>query len=195
MSNKSGRGGASNATPSYMYMYVAPTAGGQNDEVEEIAMPKFGEEVEYDIAPAPAELRDLVVKKFEVLFSTVPGSTKVAYDTMPTSTQESTSSLQDSSSAEMLDCNIIRVSSSPWLAPAIYMLYMYVPKKSGEIRISIDYRELNKQTVKDVYPLKLRDKIQDRLSGSKVFWLLAIASKGGGLHEDCLLSWSWYGSI
>eukprot|EP00731_Ephydatia_muelleri_P004906 Em0002g1082a len=34
--------------------------------------------------------------------------------------------------------------SSPWLAPAVY-----VPKKSSEIRICIDYRELNKQTVKD----------------------------------------------
>ena len=38
-------------------MYVAPTAGGENDEVEEIAIPNFGEEVEYDIPPTPTELR------------------------------------------------------------------------------------------------------------------------------------------
>ena len=75
-------------------MYVASTAGGEKDEVEEIAIPKFGDEVEYDIPPAPAELRDLV-KRFEVLFSTVPGSTTVAHHTTSaSSTQESTSSLQ-----------------------------------------------------------------------------------------------------
>ncbi|KAL5502623.1 hypothetical protein EMCRGX_G009425 [Ephydatia muelleri] len=33
---------------------------GENDEVEEIAIPNFGDEVEYNIPPAPAELRDLV---------------------------------------------------------------------------------------------------------------------------------------
>ena len=57
----SGRGSSSNAIPSYMY--VASTAGGENDEVEEIAIPNCGDEVEYDIPPAPAELRDLTREK------------------------------------------------------------------------------------------------------------------------------------
>ena len=59
-------------------MYVASTASGENDEVEEIAIPNFGEEVEYNIPSAPAVLKDLV-KRFgvHVLFSTVPGSTTV----------------------------------------------------------------------------------------------------------------------
>ena len=56
----SGRGSSSNAIPSYMYVASTLTAGGENDEVEEIAIPNFGDEVEYDIPPAPAELRDLV---------------------------------------------------------------------------------------------------------------------------------------
>eukprot|EP00731_Ephydatia_muelleri_P006112 Em0003g360a len=43
-----------------LYMYVASTAGGENDEVEEIAIPNLGDEVEYVFSPAPAELRDLV---------------------------------------------------------------------------------------------------------------------------------------
>ncbi|KAL5502332.1 hypothetical protein EMCRGX_G009085 [Ephydatia muelleri] len=38
---------------------------GENDDVEEIAIPNFGDEVVYDIPPAPAELRDLV-KRFEL---------------------------------------------------------------------------------------------------------------------------------
>ena len=82
----SGRGSSSNAIPSYMYVASTLTAGGENDEVEEIAIPNFGDEVEYDIPPAPAELRDLV-KSFEVLFSTVPGSTTVAHHTIPTADQ------------------------------------------------------------------------------------------------------------
>ena len=42
---------------------------------------------------------------------------------------------------EMLDQGIIRESSSPWMAPAVFVL-----KKSGELRMCIDYRELNKKT-------------------------------------------------
>ena len=41
--------------------------------------------------------------------------------------------------AEMLQQCIIQESSSPWLAPCVF-----VPKRNGEIRICIDYRELNK---------------------------------------------------
>ena len=65
---------------------------------------------------------------------------------------------------EMLQQGVIEESSSPWMAPAVF-----VPKKSGEVRICIDYRELNKQTVKDAYPLPLADEVQDRLSNSSVF--------------------------
>ena len=163
----SGRGSSSNATPSYMY--VTSTAGGENDEVEEIAIPNFGDEVEYDIPPAPAELRDLV-KRFEVLFSTVPGSTTVAHHTIPTADRPPVRvpprrvpthyrTEVERQLTEMLDRNIIRVSSSPWLVPAVY-----VPKKSGEIRICIDYRELNKQTVKRThcrYQTKFKTDSQD----------------------------------
>ena len=118
------------------------------------------------IPPAPAELRDLV-KRFEVLFSKVPGSTTVAHHTIATADHPPVRVPPRKVPAhyrtdierqltEMLDHNIISVSSSPWLAPAVY-----VPKKSGEIRIWIDYRELNKRTVKDVYLLPLPDEVED----------------------------------
>ena len=72
---------------------------------------------------------------------------------------------------DMLARNIIRVSSSPWLAPAVY-----VPKKNGDIRIYIDYRELNKRTITDSYPLPLPDEVQDRLAGSQIFSKLDLHS-------------------
>ena len=73
--------------------------------------------------------------------------------------------------AAMLKQGIIRESSSPWMAPAVF-----VPKKSGELRICVDYRELNKKTVKDSYPLPLPDEVQDQLAGSAVFSTLDLQS-------------------
>ena len=57
------------------------------------------------------------------------------------------------------------------MAPAVF-----VPKKSGDLRICIDYRELNKQTTKDAYPLPFPDKVQDRLAGSTIFSTLDLHS-------------------
>ena len=71
----------------------------------------------------------------------------------------------------MLDKGVIRHSVSPWMAPAVFVL-----NKSGQVRICIDYRELNKHTTKDTYPLPLPDEIQDRLAGSTVFSTLNLHS-------------------
>ena len=71
----------------------------------------------------------------------------------------------------MLEQGIIEVSSSPWMAPAVF-----VPKKSGDLRLCIDYRELNKKTARDAYPLPLPDEVQDRLSGSTIFSTLDLQS-------------------
>ena len=46
----------------------------------------------------------------------------------------------------------------------------------GEICMCIDYRELNKQSVKDAYPLPLPDEVQDCLAGSTVFSTLDLQS-------------------
>ena len=50
------------------------------------------------------------------------------------------------------------------------------PKKDGGIRICVDYRELNKRTVKDAYPLPLTDDIQSYLTGAQVFSTLDLHS-------------------
>ncbi|GKA68478.1 putative reverse transcriptase domain-containing protein [Tanacetum coccineum] len=58
----------------------------------------------------------------------------------------------------------IRPSSSPWGAPVLF-----VKKKDGTFRMCIDYRELNKLTVKNRYPLPRIDDLFDQLQGSSVY--------------------------
>ena len=60
---------------------------------------------------------------------------------------------------EMAQEGIIRRSNSPWCAPAVY-----VPKSNGEIRICIDFVQLNKVTKKDAYPVPRAEGPQQRLA-------------------------------
>ncbi|KZR98045.1 Uncharacterized protein APZ42_006736, partial [Daphnia magna] len=71
----------------------------------------------------------------------------------------------------MLKNKIIRDSHSPFSA-AIVM----VPKKDGELRLCIDYRPLNKITIKDRYPLPRIDDTVDALCGSMYFSTLDLLS-------------------
>ena len=71
----------------------------------------------------------------------------------------------------MLEQGIIEKCSSPWMTPT-----EFVPKKSGDLRLCIDYRELDKKTTKDAYPLPLPDEVQDRLPGSTIFSTLDLHS-------------------
>ncbi|GJW32754.1 hypothetical protein Tco_0052786 [Tanacetum coccineum] len=65
---------------------------------------------------------------------------------------------------ELSDKGFIRPSSSPWGAPVLF-----VKKKDGSFRMCIDYRELNKLTVKNRYPLPRIDDLFDQLQGSSVY--------------------------
>ena len=57
---------------------------------------------------------------------------------------------------EMIDRGFIRPSVSPWGAPVLF-----VKKKDGIMRVCIDYRELNKVTIKNRYPLPRIDDLFD----------------------------------
>ncbi|GJS44086.1 putative reverse transcriptase domain-containing protein [Tanacetum coccineum] len=65
---------------------------------------------------------------------------------------------------ELFDKGFIRPSSSPWGAPVLF-----VKKKDGSFWMCIDYRELNKLTVKNRYPLPRIDDLFDQLQGSSVY--------------------------
>jgi hypothetical protein len=65
---------------------------------------------------------------------------------------------------ELLDKWYIRLSSSPWGCPALFVM-----KKDQSLRLCVDYRPLNAVTVKNKYPLPRIDIIFDQLVGAKIF--------------------------
>ena len=84
----------------------------------------------------------------------IPGSepvSKAPYGMAPAELKELKVQLQ-----ELLDMGFIRLSYSPWGAPVLF-----VKKKEGTLRMCIDYRELNKLTVKNRYPLPRIDDLFD----------------------------------
>ncbi|KAL5749287.1 hypothetical protein ACOSP7_023890 [Xanthoceras sorbifolium] len=76
---------------------------------------------------------------------------------------------------ELLDKGFIRPSVSPWGAPVLF-----VKKKDGSLRLCIDYRQLNKLTVKNKYPLPRIDDLFDQLRGACVFSKIDLRS---GYHQ------------
>ncbi|GJR50669.1 putative reverse transcriptase domain-containing protein [Tanacetum coccineum] len=76
---------------------------------------------------------------------------------------------------ELSDKGFIRPSSSPWGAPVLF-----VKKKDGSFRMCIDYRELNKLTVKNRYPLPRIDDLFDQLQGSNIYSKIDLRS---GYHQ------------
>ncbi|GJU34081.1 reverse transcriptase domain-containing protein [Tanacetum coccineum] len=82
---------------------------------------------------------------------------------------------------ELQDKGFIRPSHSPWGAPVLF-----VKKKDGSLRMCIDYRELNKLTVKNRYPLPRIDDLFDQLQGSRFFSKIDLRSGYHQLrvHED-----------
>ncbi|KAK8941019.1 hypothetical protein KSP39_PZI010072 [Platanthera zijinensis] len=72
---------------------------------------------------------------------------------------------------ELLEQGYIRPSMSPWSAPVLF-----VKKKDGSLRLCIDYRELNKLTEKNKYPIPRIDDLFDQLAGSTVYSKLDLKS-------------------
>nr|CAD1827547.1 unnamed protein product [Ananas comosus var. bracteatus] len=76
---------------------------------------------------------------------------------------------------DLLDKGFVRPSVSPWRAPVLF-----VKKKDGTLRLCVDYRELNKVTIKNKYPLPRIDDLFDQLQGSKVYSKIDLQS---GYHQ------------
>ncbi|GJU51586.1 putative reverse transcriptase domain-containing protein [Tanacetum coccineum] len=76
---------------------------------------------------------------------------------------------------ELSDKGFIRPSSSPWGSPLLF-----VKKKNGSFRMCIDYRELNKLTVNNRYPLPRIDDLFDQFQGSSIYSKIDMRS---GYHQ------------
>ncbi|GJU11176.1 putative nucleotidyltransferase, ribonuclease H [Tanacetum coccineum] len=103
----------------------------------------------------------------------IPGAAPVArapYRLAPSEMKELSDQLK-----ELSDKGFIRPSSSPWGAPVLF-----VKKKDGSFRMCIDYRELNKLTVKNRYPLPRIDDLFDQLQGSSIYSKIDLRS---GYHQ------------
>ncbi|XP_028057570.1 uncharacterized protein LOC114261505 [Camellia sinensis] len=73
---------------------------------------------------------------------------------------------------ELLDKKFIRLSTSSWGAPVLL-----VNKKDRFLRLCIDYRELNKVTIKNKYPLPQIDDLFDQLQGVQMFSKIDLRSR------------------
>ncbi|GJT35903.1 putative reverse transcriptase domain-containing protein [Tanacetum coccineum] len=112
-------------------------------------------------------------RQVEFQIDLVPGAAPVArapYRLAPSEMKELSEQLK-----ELSDKGFIRPSSSPWGAPVLF-----VKKKDGSFRMCIDYRELNKLTVKNRYPLPRIDDLLDQLQGSSVYSKIDLRS---GYHQ------------
>jgi hypothetical protein len=76
---------------------------------------------------------------------------------------------------ELLDLGLIRPSVSSWGAPVIF-----IRKKDGSWRLCIDYRQLNKETIKNQYMLPRIDDLFDQMKGATVFSNIDLRS---GYHQ------------
>ncbi|MCH80451.1 retrotransposon protein, partial [Trifolium medium] len=120
-----------------------------------------------DITSLPPE------REIEFSIDLVPGAEPVSvapYRMSPAELKELKSQLED-----LIQKHFIRPSVSPWGAPVLL-----VKKKDGGMRLCIDYRQLNKVTIKNKYPLPRIDDLLDQLKGATIFSKIDLRS---GYHQ------------
>ena len=98
----------------------------------------------------------------EFTIDLIPGTELISippYRMAPTELREFKAQLE-----ELLSKGFIRPSISPWGTPVLFM-----KNKDGSLRLCIDYRQLNRVTIRNQYPLPRIDELFDQLQGSQVY--------------------------
>ena len=101
-------------------------------------------------------------RELEFTIDLISGSVPISqapYRMAPLELKELKVQLQD-----LVDRGFIRSSASPWRAPVLF-----VKKNDGSLRLYVDYRQLNKVTIKNKYPLPRIDDLFNQLQGASVF--------------------------
>ena len=112
-------------------------------------------------------------REIEFSIDLLPGTAPISispYRMAPVEIKELKSQIQ-----ELTTLGFIRPSFSPWGAPVLF-----VKKKDGSFRLCIDYRELNKATIKNKYPIPRIDDLFDQLRGATCFSKIDLRS---GYHQ------------
>ncbi|KAJ0619192.1 putative nucleotidyltransferase, Ribonuclease H [Helianthus annuus] len=147
---------------------VAETDKKRKVEVKDVPVVREFPQVFPDDLPGLPPSRDI-----DFRIDLIPGANPVAkapYRLAPSEMRELSNQLQ-----ELLEKGFIRPSTSPWGAPVLF-----VKKKDGSFRMCIDYRELNKLTIKNRYPLPRIDDLFDQLQGAQCFSKIDLRS---GYHQ------------
>ena len=103
-----------------------------------------------DISGLPSD------RAIELVIELIPGTEPISippYKMAPAELKELKAQLE-----ELLSKVFIRPSTSPWGAPVLF-----VKKKDGSLRLCIDYRQLNRATIRNQYPLPRIDELFDQL--------------------------------
>nr|GEZ30785.1 putative reverse transcriptase domain-containing protein [Tanacetum cinerariifolium] len=125
------------------------------------------------VVKSDSSVSRLKVISLEFKIELIPGAvpvTRAPYRLAPFELKELSDQLK-----ELFEKGFIPPSSSPWGA-----LVLFVKKKDGSFRMCIDYRELNKLTVKNRYPLPRIDDLFDQLQCSSVYSKIDLRS---GYHQ------------
>ena len=112
-------------------------------------------------------------REVEFTIDLIPGTEPISihpYGMAPAKLRELKAQLE-----ELLSKGFIRSSISPWGAPILF-----VKKKDGSLRLCIDYRQLNRVTIRNQYPLPRIDELFDQLQGSRIYSKLDLRS---GYHQ------------
>ena len=146
-----------------------------NNKLEVSQIPvvcEFSEVFPEDITTLPPE------REVEFSIDLIPGTAPISvspYRMAPLELRELKEQLE-----ELMAKHFVRPSVSPWGAPVLL-----VKKKDGGMRLCIDYRQLNKVTIKNKYPLPRIDDLLDQLEGACVFSKIDLRS---GYHQICVKS-------
>ena len=120
-----------------------------------------------DIAGLPPD------REVEFTIDLIPGTEPISippYRIAPVELSELKAQLE-----ELLSKGFIRPSISPWGS-----LVLFVKKKDESLRLCIDYKQLNRITIRNQYPLPRIDELFDQLQGSRVYSKINLRS---GYHQ------------
>ena len=109
-------------------------------------------------------------REVEFTIDLIPGTEPISippYRMAPAELRELKAQLE-----ELLSKGFIQPSISPWGAPVLF-----VKKKDGSLRLCIDYRQLNRVTIRNQYPLPRIDELFDQLQGSRVYSKIDLRSR------------------